>query len=169
MLTGNLLVGTIVSALWRKTGVGAGMDAELINRQEYETARTQLGANFGRILGYFREDGIKSVEQIELAMRNRDATGLVRPAHTLKGESRQFGSIALGNIAEKIEMTARRCVEQRISPEELIAEVAELRACFTRTLAELERGNVTAAAPHRPVTGFGRKVTSTPLSGFGRG
>jgi len=146
------------------------VDAELINRQEYEAARAQLGANFTRILGYFREDGIKSVEQIETAMRERDSASLVRPAHTLKGESRQFGSRALGDLSEKIEMTARRCVEMRVGPEELIAEVVELRVCFTRTLNELERHSAGPAIGfRRPATAFGRKTPASSLSGFGRG
>lgn len=145
------------------------MDAELINRQEYEAARAQLGANFSRILGYFREDGIKSVEQIEAAVRTRDAAALVRPAHTLKGESRQFGSRALGDLAEKIEFTARRCVEQHMGPEELIADVAELRMCFTRTLTELEQNSGGPALDLRkPVAAFGRKPVAPAARLFGR-
>lgn len=143
------------------------MNAELINQQDYDAARTQLGASFVRILGYFREDGIKSVEQIETAMRERNAAALVRPAHTLKGESRQLGSRALGDLAEKIEMTARRCVEMRIGPEELIAEVVELRVCFTRTLAELERDSTASVTLRKPAIGFGRKAFGS-AGGFGR-
>lgn len=150
---------------------GAYMDADLINAEEYELARTTLGANFTRILGYFREDGIKSVEEVEVAMRERNSATMVRPAHTLKGESRQFGSIALGNLAERIEMTARRCVEHRIGPEELAEDVAALRACFTRTLEELERHNIglgPVVTMRRPVGGFGRKAPVT-LTGFSQG
>ncbi len=149
---------------------GACMDAELINPEEYELSRTQLGANFTRILGYFREDGIKSVEEVESAMRERNAAALVRPAHTLKGESRQFGSRALGDLSERIEMTARRCVEHRTGPEELAEDVAALRSCFTRTLTELERNNVglgPVVTARKPVSGFGRK-TVIGLSGVGR-
>ena len=36
-------------------------------------ARAELGADFVRILGYFREDGVKSVAAIEEAMRARSA------------------------------------------------------------------------------------------------
>src|SRR3546814_10782947 len=51
-----------------------------------------LGASFVRILGYFHEDGVKSVAAIEAAMRRADSAALVLPAHTLKGESHQFGA-----------------------------------------------------------------------------
>ncbi|MGE4409719.1 MAG: Hpt domain-containing protein [Sphingobium sp.] len=143
------------------------MDAELIDRQDYERARLQLGASFQRILGYFREDGIRSVAAVEQAMRDRNAASLVIPAHTLKGESRQFGSRALGDLAERIEMGARQCVEHRTGPEELIGDVADLRACFERTLAELEYHAGPAALP-RASTGFGRKTPALSLNGLTR-
>ena len=114
------------------------MNAELIDRQEYELARQGLGDAFIRILGYFREDGAKSVDAVEQAMRARNAAALVIPAHTLKGESRQFGAQRLADMAEHIEMVARRCVEYHEGPEELIEIVADLRGCFTATVAALE-------------------------------
>ena len=141
------------------------IDETLIDPMEFAQARAQLGANFSRILGYFREDGIKSVEQIEIAMRERDSVALVRPAHTLKGESRQFGSRALGDLAERIEMTARRCVERRIGPEELFTDVADLRVCFTRTLAELEKDTGPALVQTGSVA-FGRRASNSSLGGF---
>ena len=36
----------------------------LVDWTAFAQARTQLGANFVRILGYFQEDGVKSVAQI---------------------------------------------------------------------------------------------------------
>ena len=146
------------------------MDTELIDSEGYERARAQLGASFSRILGYFREDGVRSVAEVEQAMRDRNAAAIVIPAHTLKGESRQFGSRALGDLAERIEMGARQCVEHRNGPEDLIGDVADLRACFDRTLAELDAhsGHGGAAMSHRSPTGFGRKPTATLLSGLSR-
>jgi len=144
------------------------MNAELINKEEYERARAQLGVNFSRILGYFREDGVRSVAQVEQAMRDRNAAGLVLPAHTLKGESRQFGSRALGDLAERIEMTARRCVEHHMGPEELVGDVADLRGCFERTLAELEAHAGLASGVRRSPAGFGRKAPAISLTGFNR-
>ncbi len=140
----------------------------LIDQTEYLGARAQLGANFSRILGYFREDGIKSVEQVEVAMRERNAAAMIRPAHTLKGESRQFGSRALGDLSERIEMAARRCVELRIGPEELIADVADLRICFTRTLTALE-GDLGPVLTTPRGAGFGRRVPPSSLTGLSRG
>ena len=63
----------------------------LVDWVAYAHARGELGAGFVRILGYFREDGVKSVAAIEGAMRAQSAAAMVIPAHTLKGEARQFG------------------------------------------------------------------------------
>ena len=141
------------------------MDAELINWQEYSYARKELGDAFVRILGYFREDGIRSVDAIEQAMRSRDSVGLVIPAHTLKGESRQFGAKLIGDMAETIEVTARRCVETREGPEELIEIVADLRGRFDETLRALEEGVSPLVTQKRAV--FGRKGAGT-VSIFGQ-
>ena len=111
----------------------------LVDWNEFRATRTQLGAAFVRILGYFREDGTKSVAAIEEAMRARDARGLVMPAHTLKSEAGQFGAERLGALAEDIEMFGRHCVEAQVSPEEYLPRVATLGALFEETLSTLER------------------------------
>ena len=120
-------------------------------------ARAELGADFVRILGYFREDGVKSVAAIEDAMRARSAVALVRPAHTLKGESLQFGAEPLASLAEQIELVARRCVETRDDPDELVEVVVKLRPLFEETLGLFER-EINPLVNRRPAAGFGRKV-----------
>jgi hypothetical protein len=110
----------------------------LVDWDEYRATRVRLGTSFVRILGYFREDGIKSVTAIEDAMRARDARGLVIPAHTLTNEALQFGAESLGTLAEDIEMFARHCVETQDSPEEYLPRVVALRPLFEETLAVLE-------------------------------
>jgi len=114
-------------------------DRDLVDWTVFGRARSELGAGFVRILGYFREDGVKSVAAVEAAMREQNAAGLVIPAHTLKGESRQFGAEPLAELSERIEMIARDCVESRETPEEALKLVVDLRPLFERTLAILER------------------------------
>ena len=111
-----------------------GVDWEVFSR-----TRTELGAAFVRILSYFLEDGEKAVARIEEAMRRRDAAALVIPAHTLKSEARQFGADPLGDLAELIEIEARRSVEMRLFPDDLIREVAKLRPLYLNTIEQLER------------------------------
>ena len=111
----------------------------LVDWTEFEAVREQLGANFARILRYFSEDGIKSVEAIEQAMHEKVTVALIVPAHTLKGEALQFGARQLSALAEKIEMSARHLVEIQQTPEELIPEAAQLRPLFEATMADLEK------------------------------
>lgn len=111
---------------------------ETINWDVFAETRSVLGESFVRVLGYFREDGTKSVAEIEAAMRERNSGKLVLPAHTLKGEGFQFGAEKLGALAEEIEIAARHYVEIRQDPEELLEKVVQLRPLFERTLAALE-------------------------------
>ncbi len=137
--------------------------SSLVDWAAYNQARSELGTGFVRILGYFREDGVKSVIAIEAAMRANNAAALVIPAHTLKGESRQFGAEPLGMLAEKIENIGRDCVEAQDTPEEALAPVARLRPLFEETLTLLEReaSPVVATAVRRPMGGgFGRRGVS---------
>lgn len=126
----------------------------LVNLRVLARAREELGSNFARILGYFREDGYRSVAAIEAGMRAQRATALVMPAHTLKGEARQFGAEPLAELAEAVETIARDCVEQQESPGEALKHVAQLRPTFEATLVALEREANPLAARR---TAFGRR------------
>ncbi len=136
----------------------------IVDWAHFEKSRSELGPGFIRILSYFKEDGIKSIAQIEQAMREENTVALVIPAHTLKGESRQLGAEPMAKVAELIETTARFCIESRRFPDELVPEVVELRRLFNETIELFEKATnplVTRSGPG----GFGRKVTN---QGFGR-
>jgi len=133
-----------------------------INTETLSAIRLELGVHFSRILSYFAEDGVKSVQAIEDAVSKRDAVALVRPAHTLKGESLQFGCEALGYAAEHIEKAARAAVEAHNFPLEIVDFSPKIRPLFQEALAALELASapkpIPAAVPLRRPTGFGRKV-----------
>lgn len=126
----------------------------LVNWTCFAQARAELGTSFVRILGYFREDGVKSVSQIEEAMRGHNAAAMVIPAHTLKGEARQFGADMLGDMAEEIETIARLCVERHDTPTDALEHVVKLRPLFENTLQMLER-EANPLVERRPA--FGRR------------
>lgn len=121
----------------------------------FSKTRAELGSGFVRILGYFREDGEKSIAKIEEAMKCRDAPGLVIPAHTLKTEARQFGATPLGQLAEDIEFAARRSIEARMFPDEMIPAVTRLRPLYRQTL-ELFDKETNPLVARRPA--FGRRA-----------
>jgi HPt (histidine-containing phosphotransfer) domain-containing protein len=135
----------------------------VVNWTVFARTRRELGPGFVRILGYFREDGEKSIAKIEEAMHRGDTAGLVVPAHTLKSEARQFGADPLGDLAEEIEFTARRSIEARLFPDELIPSVAKLRPLYVRTL-ELFDKEANPVQQRRPV--FGRAAVGNQQ--FGR-
>ena len=140
--------------------------SDIVDWVYFEKNRTELGPGFIRILSYFKEDGVKSIAQIESAMREQNTTALVIPAHTLKGESRQLGAEPLAALAELIENTARVCVETHRFPSELVPQVVELRKMFNQTVELFDKATNPLVARAAPVTGgFGRKVTN---QGFGR-
>ena len=110
----------------------------LIDWKAFGETRDQLGASFVRVLGYFRDDGAKSVAAIEEALRLKESAKLVNPALTLKGEALPFGAHGLALLAEEIEFEARHYVELQIDPSDLIETIVQLRPMFEATLAALE-------------------------------
>ena len=137
---------------------------DIVDWAHFERSRSELGPGFIRILSYFREDGVKSITQIEDAMREQNTPALVIPAHTLKGEARQLGAEPLAKIAELIETTARFCVETHRFPDELVPEVVQLRTLFNETVELFDKAT-NPLVQRTPPTGFGRKVNN---QGFGR-
>ena len=111
----------------------------LVDLAQFQKVRAELGASLVRILGYFREDGEKSVTAIEAAMHRKDAAGLILPAHTMKTEARQFGAEPLGALAEAIEDAGRRGVESRLFPDQILPQVARLRPIYQETMALLDK------------------------------
>jgi HPt (histidine-containing phosphotransfer) domain-containing protein len=139
---------------------------DIVDWTLFEKNRKELGPGFIRIISYFREDGAKSIAQIEQAMREQNATALVLPAHTIKGESRQLGAEPMARIAELIETTARLCIETHRFPDELVPQVVELRRLFSQTVEMFDKAtNPLMTRPPAAPGGFGRKVNN---QGFGR-
>jgi HPt (histidine-containing phosphotransfer) domain-containing protein len=140
---------------------------DIVDWVHFERSRSELGPGFIKILSYFKEDGVKSIAQIEQAMRQQDTAALVIPAHTLKGESRQLGAEPLGKIAELIETTARFCVESRRFPDELVPEVVALRRMFEETVELFDKATNPLLTRNRAEpAGFGRRASTN--QGFGR-
>ena len=131
----------------------------------FEKNRAELGPGFIRIINYFREDGAKSVAQIEQAMRDENTTGLVLPAHTIKGEARQLGAEPLAVIAELIESTARLCIETHRFPDELVPQVVDMRRLFNETVELFDKATNPLVTRSSTPGGFGRKANN---QGFGR-
>ena len=140
-------------------------DDNIVDWAHFEKSRAELGSGFIRILGYFREDGAKSVALVEAAMREQNTVGLVIPAHTLKGEARQFGAEPLAACAELIENSARISIETHSFPNELIIDVVNLRKLWIQTIEMFDKATNPLITRTVPTGGFGRKAAN---HGFGR-
>lgn len=101
--------------------------------------RKHFGANFFRHFGYFTQDGPRSVQAIEDAMRAMNAAKMVLPANRLAEDAFLFGAIALGGLAESIESQAQRCVSEHVTPDAMLRDVLTLRPLYFTTVARLER------------------------------
>jgi histidine phosphotransfer protein HptB len=113
----------------------------VIDWATFARTRADLGNGFVRILGYFQEDGVKSVAAIEQAVRSGSAAPLVLPAHKLKTEAREFGAITLAALAEHIESVARDCIEWHQEPTALVEHVVGLRSLFDATMEQLDQAS----------------------------
>ena len=140
-------------------------DADIVDWVHFEKSRAELGSGFIRIRGYYREDGAKSIAAIETAMRERNTVALVIPAHTLKGESRQFGAGPVADVAEKIEDLARSSIETHSFPDELIPDVVELRRLFNQTIDMFDKAVNPLLSRAPAAGGFGKKAAN---QAFGR-
>jgi histidine phosphotransfer protein HptB len=111
----------------------------IIDWARFAQARTQLGSNFVRVIGYFREDGLKSVKAIEDAMRALNAVSMIGPADLLKMDAMQIGALSVAELAEDLEFAARDCVEWHQTPDNMIEQVLQLRSILETTLDQLDR------------------------------
>ncbi len=146
------------------TDLGEGTP-DIVDWAHFEKCRAELGPGFIRILSYFREDGAKSVAQIEQAMHSGCTTALVIPAHTIKGEARQFGAGPLADCAELIENSARISIETHSFPNELVVDVVKLRKLWSQTIEMFDKATNPLITRTVPAGGFGRKAAN---HGFGR-
>lgn len=118
----------------------------------FAQARQDLGDGFVRLFGYFREDGAKAIAVIEAAVRQGQAAPIVLPAHKLKSEAREFGAIALADLAEDLEMSARDCVEWHQTPADLVEQVVALRPLYETTIQAIDEA-INPLMTRRPAFG----------------
>lgn len=141
----------------------------LVDEADLAVAMRELGPALPRILGYYRQDGVVSITRIEDAMAKRDAAAMVLPAHTLKGESRQFGAVRLGELALHLEMTARDHVERREPlPDSLLNDVDSLRPLFHQTLVSLDAAGLSAQPAPARISPPPSRTATTRRAVFGR-
>jgi hypothetical protein len=136
----------------------------------FEKSRAELGPGFIRILSYFREDGAKSVAQIEQAMHEQNTVALVIPGAHAEGRIAPVRRRAAGRIAELIETPRASAVRRNppLSPTSWCPRWSSFAALFNETVELFDKATnplLTARArDQRRAGGFGRKVSATRAS-----
>ena len=140
---------------------------DIVDWAHFEKSRTELGPGFIRILAYFKEDGVKSIAEIE--------TGDARPEYD---RARASGAHAQGRIAPAWRRAGgedrradrdHRAFLRRIataSPTSWCPRWSSFAALFSETVEQFEKATnpLMTRAPAGP-SGFGRKINN---QGFGR-
>jgi signal transduction histidine kinase/CheY-like chemotaxis protein/HPt (histidine-containing phosphotransfer) domain-containing protein len=104
---------------------------EEVDSAAFHDAQSSLGGKLGIVLGYYLQDTENYIESIATALQQRDPQSVVRPAHTLKSSSRQFGATELAELAERFEHSARaKGSDNDIA--DLIKLMPELREAFAQ-------------------------------------
>ena len=78
-----------------------------IDMGAFRAACELLGSKLSTVLGYYLEDAESYINHIDDALKNHSYADAVRPAHTLKSSSRQFGAIYLADLAANMEKEAQ--------------------------------------------------------------
>ena len=137
--------------------------ADIVDWALFEKNRAELGPGFIKIISYFREDGAKSVAQIEQAMREENTVGLVFRPTPSRASLRQLGAEPLAKIADSSNSPRACAWKPSASPTSSCRKSSRCAAC-SQTVALFDKATnplVTCAAPG----GFGRRVANQD---FGR-
>ncbi len=86
----------------------------------------------GELIDTYLEDSPRQLEAMREAVGEGDVSALVRPAHTLKSNSRNLGATALADLCADLEAGARRGDLSRASE-----RVAAAEAAFAAAQSEL--------------------------------
>ena len=86
-------------------------DNQVINMQSIETLRAispDDGGEFLReMITIYLQDTPQRLAELEQALARQDAASLVRPAHSIKGSSGNFGAHRFAKLAEDIEQQGK--------------------------------------------------------------
>ncbi len=109
------------------------VSASVLDLAAVSEAKAMMKDKFPKMIGYFLEDSVMYVKQVEDGLAANNAEAVVPPAHTLKSSSRQMGAIVLSGIAKDMELTAREVVKGNGSLDPIRARLPELKDALSKT------------------------------------
>ena len=114
---------------------------KIVNRQTLEKLARNIG-NLGPVIHVFLQTLASRLDDIHLAVRNRDHAAIARSAHTLKGSSSQFGAEELSGLCRQLEEMGR---EKRLAQAEAL--FLEISRAADRLRQELARIGEQSGSP----------------------
>ena len=108
------------------------MGKDVVNWTTFGQTRALIGGEFSKILGYYRDDAAENVVAVEQAYKLRDAVSMVRPAHTLKGDSLQFGGEALASWPSSSNIARAAASKSRAPPIRSTPKSCSCARCSSR-------------------------------------
>lgn len=91
-----------------------------------------LGGRFTELVHRFVEDGMRRLNLLRAAVRERNYDAIYTEAHGLKGSSRNIGANPLGNYCAELEAKGRAADDQALEP--LFAAVEQEFAAVCQVL-----------------------------------
>lgn len=113
----------------------------VIDWERHDRLRAILKSEFPRLRELYCRDALRWIVAIEDAAKARDAGALGRAAHTLQGDSFQFGAAALGRMAEALDQKMRGCSAGRAPPMGVSRAVSRLRPMLANVMQQFERAD----------------------------
>ncbi len=106
-------------------------------------ARDTFRAKYSQMLQFYKEDVATYINEIFSACDNQDIEAVIRPAHTIKSNSRGLGAVYMADLAHQLELTARTAHERQreVSYENMRRDTDALHDVFIRTCLLLDTMN----------------------------
>lgn len=106
---------------WVSNGLSEGAEVAVdekdgwIDWEAHGEAKILFHQKYPQMLGYYQEDVARYLREIEEALAVADIEGVIRPAHTIKSNSRNMGALKLSLLAGDMEALAKNAQAESVS------------------------------------------------------
>jgi PAS domain S-box-containing protein len=118
---------------------GAIENEALIDEHALAEAKSILKNKFDDVMVCYIDDVLGYIQQMEHALAQQDAEGIVRPAHTIKSTSMRMGAMRVANLACDLETQARQAANANSMDEgRMKFGIEKISAAFDETRKRLQ-------------------------------
>lgn len=109
----------------------------VVDKPVFEDARAMMRDKFSEMVQYYIEDAQDYIKHILQGVDEGDASKVAAYSHTIKSSSKQLGALVVADIAEKIELNARRIADDDGDIKTVELDVAKLESSFVEFMGFL--------------------------------